>query len=165
MKPEAAFKNVTSQLVPSVSPDETLLPARLLTSTMACGQSSLRRLSELWTSTAPRMASSMKVPTITFTNGIRMLGGDAVEEHVVHVGDGEIAAVAERPDVAQRPAAGVVHHVADLRLAGVPGRLIFSASSQLSAARRLSARTFSIWAWKTAACFQRASPFALIRAR
>ena len=70
VKPDAAFRNSTSQLVPSVSPDETLLPARLLTSTMACGQSSLRRLSESCTSAAPRMASSMKVPIITFTNGI-----------------------------------------------------------------------------------------------
>jgi hypothetical protein len=57
-------------LVPSVNPDETLLPARLLTSTIACGQSSLSRASEPCTSAAPRRASSMNVPIITFTNGI-----------------------------------------------------------------------------------------------
>ena len=42
VKPDTALRNSTSQLVPSVSPAETLLPARLLTSTIACGQSSLR---------------------------------------------------------------------------------------------------------------------------
>jgi hypothetical protein len=70
VKPDAALRNSGSQLVPSVSPEETLLPARLLTSTIARGQSSLRRASASCTSKAPRSASSMNVPIITSLNGI-----------------------------------------------------------------------------------------------
>src|SRR5262245_31965006 len=121
VKPEAAFRNSTSQLVPSVRPEETLAPARLITSAIACGQSSLRRASASCTSAAPRSASSMKVPIITFTNGI---GYSAAEEIVVHAGGGEARAVAERGDIVQGAPASIIHHVANLRLVRAPRWLV-----------------------------------------
>ncbi len=54
----------------------------------------------------------------------RKLRGRAVEEVVVDGGDGEAVAVPERADVIQGTGAGIVHHVADLRLARAPGRLV-----------------------------------------
>src|SRR5215813_13444576 len=124
VSPEAAFRNSTSQLVPSVRPEETLLPARLITSAIACGQSSFRRASASCTSAAPRSASSMKVPIITFTNGIGYSADVPLKKIVVHAGGGEALAVAERGDIVQGAPASIIHHVANLRLARAPRRLV-----------------------------------------